>query len=191
MSGWHCEVAQVTNRLTWSSAVGLEQREDRPSHKLARAQAIQSTVRRFSARQAAALLAFAPLVPLSTPFLPQRSDPPPPAPLLPTAPLHTPPRTSPGWQTGHERRRKHASQALQQRLVRSKHAEGLSPAKFGRSLRRRPQSSQSKEYGQVELLSHRISNMSSQTRRMCHASSIHLAPVKPARPANSHTTWTP
>jgi hypothetical protein len=33
MSGWHCEVAQVTNRLTWSSAVGLEQREDTSSHK--------------------------------------------------------------------------------------------------------------------------------------------------------------
>jgi hypothetical protein len=43
MSGRHCEVAQVTNRLTWSSAVGLEQREDshiisqaRPSTRLAR-----------------------------------------------------------------------------------------------------------------------------------------------------------
>lgn len=35
ISGWHCEVAQVTNRLTWSSAVGLEQREDTSSHKSA------------------------------------------------------------------------------------------------------------------------------------------------------------
>jgi hypothetical protein len=166
MSGWHCEVAQVTNRLTWSSAVGLEQREDRPSHKLARAQGLQDTTRSNPVYSA-------------TVFSSTSSG------------VVSVPPTCPGWQTGHERRRKHASQALQQRLVRSKHAEGLSPAKFGRSLRRRPQSSQSKEYGQVELLSHRISNMSSQTRRMCHASSIHLAPVKPARPANSHTTWTP
>lgn len=158
MSGWHCEVAQVTNRLTWSSAVGLEQREDTSSHKSALSTSLQDTARSnrpvvYSATvfrsTTAALLAFAPPIPLSTPFLPQRSDPPPPVPpSANSAPLHTPPPTTSGWQTGHERRRKHASQALQQRLVCSKHVEGLSPAKFGRSLRRRPQSSQSKEYGQ-------------------------------------------
>lgn len=159
MSGGHCEVAQMTNRLTWSSVLGLEQKIS--SHKLAQAQDLRYTTRSnppvvYSATVLSSTgsgvvsvrSSRSPLDTFSAATLRSSSVCNAVLPPANIAPLHTPPPTCAGWRSGHECRRKHASQALEQRLFCSKHVEGLSPAKLSRSLRRRPQSSQSKEYGQ-------------------------------------------